>query len=75
MQLSLEKILILMLGVSVSVLVEVLAQQADQQAIMQDQQTLLQEQDWASAFGWNASNSACSWNSVSCDESQHVRAL
>ena len=34
-----------------------------------DVRTLLQEAEWAEAFGWNLTTSMCQWPAVECDNS------
>lgn len=45
--------------------------------LLEDAQTLLQEQAWAEAFQWNSSTRLCGWAGVSaCDASEsHITSL
>lgn len=39
------------------------------ESLSTDARILLQEADWAEAFGWNSSTSMCQWSAVKCDNS------
>lgn len=48
------------------------AQQSEDSAMenaRDDARTLLQEAEWAEAFGWNLTTSMCQWPAVQCDNS------